>query len=369
MTMVISGSDGVTFPDSTNQFSGGAFSFKNRILNGDMRIAQRGTAAVSTDNSYPVDRFVIRAAGTDELVFSASQDSSAPSGFVNSLKVTVSTPETSFTGAEQFLVRQLIEGTNVSDLGWGTSSATTVTFSFWVRSSLTGDFGGALINSGLNQSYPFLYTISTADTWEKKSITIAGATSGTWLTTTGVGISVNFALGIGPDRLGTAGAWNSNNNTGATGMVQLGLTNGATFYITGVQLEVGSVATPFERRPFGAELALCQRYYYKVFPGASNRTYGNGTSVDTTTLFNTVPSPVTMRVSPTLETTGTASDYAIVRGGGSNTNCNTVPIISDQGSQFVLQVIATLASGLTTGSSGWLRTAADASYLAFNSEL
>jgi hypothetical protein len=368
MTMVISGSDGVTFPDSTNQFSGGAFSFKNRIINGDMRIAQRGTAAVSTDNSYPVDRFVIRAAGTDELVFSASQDSSAPSGFVNSLKVTVSTPETSFTGAEQFLVRQLIEGTNVSDLGWGTSSATTVTFSFWVRSSLTGDFGGALINSGLNQSYPFLYTISTADTWEKKSITIAGATSGTWLTTTGVGISVNFALGIGPDRLGTAGAWNSNNNTGATGMVQLGLTSGATFFITGVQLEVGSVATPFERRPYGTELALCYRYYYKQKAAAQFDTFGAGLC-DTTTVCQAItPFPVLMRVSPTaLEQSGTAGDY-LLRTANTNPTCSAVPTFSIA-SPFSATYNFTVASGLTAGQAIFARGNNTSAFLAWSAEL
>jgi hypothetical protein len=260
MTMVISGSDGVTFPDSTNQFSGGAFSFKNRILNGDMRIDQRNAgAAVTTTGSYPVDRFV--SGNSTDGAFSAQQDSSAPAGFVNSVKVTTTTADASLTGSQQLNFFQYIEGTNVSDLAWGTANAKTVTLSFWVRSSLTGTFGGAVRNSAADRAYPFTYAISAADTWEYKTVTIAGDTSGTWLTTTGTGIGLFFALGAGPDRSGTAGAWVSANYTSVTGATSVIGTLNATWFITGVQLEVGSVATPFERRPYGAELALCQRYY------------------------------------------------------------------------------------------------------------
>jgi hypothetical protein len=258
--MVISGSDGVTFPDSTNQFSGGAFSFKNRILNGDMRIDQRNAgAAVTTTGSYPVDRFV--SGNSTDGAFSAQQDSSAPAGFVNSVKVTTTTADASLTGSQQLNFFQYIEGTNVSDLAWGTANAKTVTLSFWVRSSLTGTFGGAVRNSAADRAYPFTYAISAADTWEYKTVTIAGDTSGTWLTTTGTGIGLFFALGAGPDRSGTAGAWVSANYTSVTGATSVIGTLNATWFITGVQLEVGSVATPFERRPYGAELALCQRYY------------------------------------------------------------------------------------------------------------
>jgi hypothetical protein len=275
MTMVISGSDGVTFPDSTNQFSGGAFSFKNRLINGDMRISQAaGGAAVTVSSLFPVDRFSV--GNTSDGAFSAQQDSSAPVGFVNSVKITTTTADATLTTTQALSFVQRIEGTNMDDLGWGTANAKTITLSFWVRSSLTGTFGGSLRNAAGDRSYPFTYTISVADTWEQKSVTIVGETTGTWLTTTGIGVSVFFGLGVGPDRSGTAGAWNSNNNLSATGAVSVIGTLNATWYITGVQLEVGSVATPFERRPFGTELVLCQRYCLRVGDGLTG--IASGTS-------------------------------------------------------------------------------------------
>jgi hypothetical protein len=234
--------------------------FRNRIINGDMRIDQRNAgAAVTTSSSFPVDRFSIQ--NSTDGAFSAQQDSSVPAGFVNSVKITATTADGTLTTTQNFQFIQAVEGVNVSDLAWGTANAKTVTLSFWVRSSLTGTFGASLRNSALNRSYAFSYSISVADTWEQKSVTIAGDTSGTWLTTTGVGIYVNFGLGVGPDRSGTAGAWAGANYIAPTGAVSVIGTLNATWYITGVQLEVGSVATPFERRPYGTELQLCQRYF------------------------------------------------------------------------------------------------------------
>jgi hypothetical protein len=192
----------------------------------------------------------------------------------------------------------------VSDLAWGSASAKTVTLSFQVRSSVTGTFGGALRNSADDRSYPFTYSISSANTWETKSVTIAGDTSGTWLTTTGIGIQIIFSLGSGSSRIGTAGAWAAAEYTGATGETNLMATLNATWYITGVQLEVGSVATPFERRDYGRELMLCQRYY--------ETSYDSGTAVPTNTqngaiwfcptgtrLIYSYPFKVTKRASPT----------------------------------------------------------------------
>ena len=245
--------------------SNGVF-FRNRIINGDMRIDQRNAgAAVTTSGAFPVDRFVV--GNTTDGAFSAQQDSSVPTGggFVNSLKITTTTADATLTTTQNLAFQQAIEGTNTADFMFGAASARTITLSFWVRSSLTGTFGGALRNSAVNRSYPFTYSISVADTWEYKTVTIPGDTSGTWLTTTGIGVYVSFGLGAGPDRSGTAGAWNSNSNTSATGAVSVIGTINATWYVTGVQLETGSVATPFERRPYGTELALCQRYYEKSY--------------------------------------------------------------------------------------------------------
>jgi hypothetical protein len=266
MTMVISGSDGVTFPDSTNQFSGGAFSFKNRIINGDMRIDQRNAgAAVTASGDYPVDRFIVT--NTTNAAFSAQQDSSAPEGFNKSLKLTITTAQTNNTGNAQVIHR--IEGTNIADLGWGTANAKTITVSFWVRSSLTGTFGGYLRNSGGTRSYPFTYSISSADTWEYKTVAVSGDTSGTWLTDNSLGVQLSFSLFAVSSSQQTAGSWYAGNATGATGQTQLASTLNATWYITGVQLEVGSVSTPFERRPFGAELVLCMRYFETSGSGGS----------------------------------------------------------------------------------------------------
>jgi len=231
---------------------------RNRIINGAMEIAQRGTSAVTASGSYPVDRFYTQI--STDGAFSAQQDSSAPVGFVNSVKLTTTTADASLGATQYWIFRHKIEGYNVADLDWGTANAKTVTVSFWVRSSLTGTFGGVLANTGQSRIYPFTYTISAADTWEQKSLTIAGDTTGTWLTNNGTGLEIIFGLGVGTDYSGTAGSWSGTFALSATGATSVIGTLNATWYITGVQLEAGSVATSFERRSYGQELALCQRY-------------------------------------------------------------------------------------------------------------
>ena len=238
--------------------------FKNRIINGGMTISQRGTSFTSA-GAYSLDRWYQNVPTPSS--FSVSQSSTAPAGFTKSLAVTVTTGGT-IGGAANYLV-QFIEGNNVADLSFGTSSASTITISFWVRSSVTGTFGGALRNSAVSpatsfRSYPFTYSISASNTWEYKTVTITGdgtAGAGQWNTDTSASFSLFFDLGSGAVT-GTAGAWAGANAVGATGtQTSLMTTNGATFYITGVQLEKGSTATSFDYRPYGTELALCQRYY------------------------------------------------------------------------------------------------------------
>ena len=217
MTTIISGSSpSITFSDSTTQSttapSTSTFGFKNRIINGGMVIDQRnaGAAIASPSDNYTTDRFYSRQVGGG--VASVQQSSTAPAGFTNSLLYTVTTPDSSIVTTDRYYVAQFIEGYTIADFGWGTASAATVTLSFWVRSSLTGTFGGALNNGG-TRSYPFTYTINAANTFEQKTITIAGDTSGTWLTTNGVGLQVFFSLGSGPTYSGTAGSWSTNNYT------------------------------------------------------------------------------------------------------------------------------------------------------------
>jgi hypothetical protein len=371
MTMVISGSDGVTFPDSTNQFSGGAFSFKNRIINGDMRIDQRNAGA---SLSYPsstyancLDRW--QGQNSNDGAFTIQQVSDAPTGFVNSLKFTTTTADASLAATQQAWIRQPIEGLNVPDLAWGTASAKTVTLSFWVRSSLTGTFGGAITNNAENRSYPFTYSISAADTWEYKTITIAGDTSGTWLTTNSRGVILILGLGVGSTYSGTAGAWAGATYLTATGAVSVIGTLNATWYITGVQLEVGSVATPFERRPFGTELALCQRYCYAQNKLVTNSYYAFGTGFATsiTTGQLATPFPVSMRANPSA--TYSAANLFFVDAAVSTSNGFTVIQQDQVGNNFGYSSF-TGGTGATSGYSGrWLANAGDAAWIIWSAEL
>jgi hypothetical protein len=293
----------------------GYYGFKSRIINGAMVIDQRNAGASMTANggTFAVDRFVF---STNQVGKATAQRSTtAPTGFINSLLVT-SSAATSFASGDFFSVKQAIEGFNCADLNWGATAASegktaaTVTVSFWVRSSLTGTFGGALNNSAVDRSYPFSYTISSANTWEQKSVTIAGDTSGTWLSDNGAGIQVRFALGMGSTYSGTAGAWVAGDIESVTGAVNVLGTNGATFYITGVQLEKGSTATSFDYRPYSAELALCQRYYQNYGKNANAEIFGafNGTGRQRCSFVWPTP----MRASATLSTTGTPDMYSYV---------------------------------------------------------
>jgi len=244
------------------------FGLKNRIINGAMVIDQRNAGASGTATGYTIDRWGYYGVQSSKGTWQQNAGSvTPPTGFTNYLGFTSSSSYTTVSG-DLFELYQSIEGYNIADLDFGKSTAKTVTLSFWVRSSLTGTFGASLTNSGNTRNYPFTYTISSANTWEYKTVTIAGDTTGTWLTTNGVGCVVIFSLGIGSGTyVGTAGAWNGTTSaiipSGTTSVVG---TNGATFYITGVQLEKGSTATSFDYRHFGTELALCQRYYQKSFP-------------------------------------------------------------------------------------------------------
>jgi hypothetical protein len=286
--------------------------FRNRILNGDCRIDQRnaGASVTPTGTTYTLDRWALYPTQASKL--SVQQSTTAPAGFTNSALIT-SLSAYSVGAGDFFAFGQRVEGFNVADLGWGTASAQTVTLSFWVRSSLTGTFGGSLVNSAATRSYPFTYTVNSANTYEQKTVTIAGDTSGTWVTNNGIGIALYFGLGVGSTYSGTAGAWSGNYYFAATGATSVVGTNGATFYITGVQLEAGSVASPFERRDYGRELMMCQRYYFKTFeqntaPAQNIGSYSGAFVYPTTTAGATINRshnlffPVQMRASPTLTT-------------------------------------------------------------------
>jgi len=323
MTVSISGTNGLVFNDASTQntsaFTGG-FAFRNRIINGAMVISQRVAVAtpVTVNSSldfYACDRFSATGQGTDG-VFTIQQSTTAPSGFSNSILATVTTADSSVGATQYYIpVRQKIEGFNVADLGWGTASAATVTLSFWVRCSVTGTFGGSITNSAQNRSYPFSYTINSANTFEQKTITIVGDTTGSWVTNNGNGMDIFWSIGMGSTYSGTAGAWAGTAYFSSTGATNLISTNGATFYITGVQLEKGSTATSFDYRPYGTELQLCQRYL-PAFNRQSNDIFGVGQSTSATTGLFFIPFQVTPRVVPTGVTTSTASDFYVVNTAG-----------------------------------------------------
>jgi hypothetical protein len=269
---------------------------RNRIINGDMRIAQRGAAGGTGAFINYIDQFSVgRDGGTTGNSFSQSSD--APVGFANSALLTVTATNGSPGATNYFEIRHAIEANNMYDFLFGTVNAQTVVLSFWVKSSVTGTFGGAFNNSGFNYCYPFSYAINSANTWEYKTITITGATAGTWLTGVNAGCYILWSLGLGSTYLGTSGAWTATRKQGVTGQVQLWETNGATFRLTGVQLEVGSTATPFEHRPYGTELALCQRYYQRI-----DGFFAVG--FNSTTMTGSINFPIEMRSSPTITVSG-----------------------------------------------------------------
>jgi len=339
---------------------------RNRVINGDMRIDQRNAGASVTPSSgqYLTDRWQV--ALTQSSKFTAQQNAGSvtrPSQFTNYLGFTSSSAY-SIVAGDYFVTRQVIEGFNVADLAWGTASAQSVTLSFWVRSSLTGTFGGALQNDASNRSYPFTYSISAANTWEQKTLTIAGDTTGTWLTTNGGGIYVTLGFGVGTTFSGTAGSWSGSNFLSATGATSVVGTSGATFYITGVQLEPGSVATPFERRSYGAELALCQRYCVR-YGGNHVSEYVTPYGLTYVSTLNYVASvfPVEMRAVPTVSYSNLQWSW--------QANITTITgLIVEKGSTKVCGLYATTAGGETSFRSGVLAANNSLSaFLQFSAEL
>jgi hypothetical protein len=309
MPITLNGDTGIVTPMYNGSITANAVTpsvnMKNRIINGAMVIDQRNAGASGTSQSYPVDRWLYQPSQSNKITWQQNAGSvTPPAGFKNYLGITSSSAY-SVTSGDYFFLSQTIEGYNIADLGWGASGASTVTLSFWVRSSLTGTFGGSIRAGGFDQSYPFSYTINSANTWEYETITITGATAGTFGSTNGNGLQVCFSLGAGSTYSGTAGAWSGSNLVSATGATSVVGTNGATFYITGVQLEVGSTATSFDYRPFGTELQLCQRYYQAFYGNGGVSLIGRTNASSGQGVWLTLPIPVTMRASPTGTRVGT----------------------------------------------------------------
>jgi hypothetical protein len=369
MPIVLNGTTGITTPTYNGSVAAEYLvpvtGFKNRIINGAMVIDQRnaGASVTASTGTYTLDRW--RAYSSQASKFTVQQNAGSvtpPVGFTNYLGVTSSSAYSS-GASDLFIMQQLIEGFNTADLGWGTANAKTVTLSFWVRSSLTGTFSGTFMNSAANRSYPFTYTINSANTWEFETITVAGDTTGTWVgATNGIGIRLNWNLGSGSSNLGTAGAWAGSELYGSTGSVSVVGTNGATFYITGVQLEVGSTATSFDTRSYGTELALCQRYL-PAWRGIYNGWCGQNTS--TTGGQINIPFPVTARTGPTGLFISSVNHLDVTLSNAAAQNCTafTFNVATDQ-----MAIICNygVASGLTAGNATNMRSNSPSFVLYFN---
>jgi hypothetical protein len=368
MSLALNGTNGVTYNDGTLQSS--APVGRNRIINGNMAIDQRnaGTSLTVTavyPPAYSMDRFYVYGSVTSK--FTAQQNAGSvtpPTGFTNYLGCT-SLSAYSVGSSDNFLFGQYIEGFNVADLDFGKATAKTVTLSFWVRSSLTGTFGGSLVNSANNRSYVFSYTISSANTWEQKSITITGDITGTWLTNNGVGLALNFSIGSGSTFSTTAGSWVTGNFLNVTGATSVVGTSGATFYITGVQLETGTTATDFENLQYGTQLSLCQRYYQKIsgsINGGAYQQFAIITYESATTAWGVIPLKVTMRSQPTTTYSGSFT----VNYGTQGTLIND----TNQTGGDLATIGWTTGSGGTVPSAAYIRANnSTATFISFSSEL
>jgi hypothetical protein len=360
--ITLDGSLGITQAGEFNSDS--SFGFKNRIINGAMVISQYNGTSSNTpiNNGYPIDRFIYKS--TQASKFTAQQVTTAPAGFINSLQLTVASAVT-VGSSDFFAIGQRIEGLNLYDIGFGTAACKTTSLSFQVRSSLTGTFGGALTNAAGDASYAFTYTISAANTWTSISIAVPAVTTGTWVTDNSTCLQVWFGLGVGSTYNGTAGSWVNGNNFSATGATSVVATAGATFLVTGVQLEVGSTATSFDYRPYGTELALCQRYYY-LHASGNGVPIGMASQYQSTTMYGMLQFPVTMRIAPTISSVSGTNFYNFYRNGA-----------ADNFNSFSQQSSSTTGYGFfnsseisgTAGDSGWVEGGNASSFVAFGAEL
>lgn len=313
--------------------------FRNLIINGDMSIDQRNGGAsqtIASANTYYIDRFLAREVTDGALTI--DQDTTSPDDFTHSMKITTTTADASLSSTQRAYVVQKIEGHNISKLAFGTSSAKTITISFYVRSSLTGTFSGSILNEGENRSYVFEYTINSADTWERKTITIAGDTSGTWNTDNTVGMLIYFSMGMGSTYSGSAGAWSGNQLFASTGSTNLVSTLNATWFMTGLQIEQGDSATPFEFLPFDVNLRRCRRYYFQ--PEFGTEHFLNTIDSDNTYRRTNIVHPNSMRASPT----GTVTTSL-----GSGTHASGKPAISGTNKD------SSAVNGDLTGNAGFAR--------------
>lgn len=354
--------------------SGQLAGFRNRIINGSMDIAQRGTSGtiLSTSGYQSVDRWGTR--GTTGSGHTFAQVTDAPTGFISSAKVTVGTGGTPAAGDLNYIY-QAIEGYNVMDFAFGTSSAQTIVVSFWVKASISGTYAFNIINMANNRSYVTNYTVANPNVWQYQSIVIPGDITGTWLTNNNTGLYVLWDLGSGSTyNTSTINSWQAGWYQNQSTSVRPISTSGATFQITGVQLEKGSVATQFERRSYGLELALCQRYFFGFLNGGVLTVSGPINSI-----LAQMKSPVTMRIAPTASTNVASGNYtagapganqwAFVAAGAVYPSVSSGTITIDPTQATTTNIVSILAYGMNLSSVPNMMVLGSNMYATYSAEL
>jgi len=356
-----------------------AQSNRNLIINGAMNVAQRGTSfADPSDGSYSLDRMNIF--NNNDGATTITQDSTVPSGegFYNSIKFDVTTADGTIAAGQYLALNQKIEGKNHAILGYGASGAKTIVVSFYAKSNLTGIYNYSVRNSVANRAYIKEFSITSANTWERISFTIPGDTSGTWLTTNGNGAIHQISLSMGSTFQGTANQYNSTNVVATSNQVNFLSSTDNEFFVTGWQVEIGEVATPFEHRSFADEYAACQRYYFKMGQGVGGLPtpsgdyfrYAIGACQGSTSAECQFFPPVPMRTTPTLEQTGTAGDYALYEADAVHALTGVPAINSAQSSFTQFNVTASSNGNLASGNAAELMNNNNGTaYLAFSAEL
>lgn len=353
-----------------------ALSNRNLLINGSMQVDQRnsGSSYTMANATYGLDRWGGYSSAASK--YSVQRlTTTPPAGFAYYQRVT-SLAATADIAGGYYVLYQVIEGFNSSKLSWGTASAKSISLSFWVRSSLTGTFGGGLRNAGSGgfYSYAFTYTINAANTWEYKTISITGSTAGTWGSSNDIGINIFFDLGTNSDNTQAAGSWANVNKLGANGCVRLVGTNAATLDFTGVQFEQGAVATPFESEDYGTTLAKCQRYYYRnsaVNSGGLYNIFGIGQADSTTNVEGYIAFPVAMRTAPSsIDVTATASNYAFY-GATVVSALTSVPVFASANSSIYAQGVSFRSTGAATVGRAYqlLANNNNTAYIGFSAEL
>ena len=343
------------------------------IINGDMAISQRGTSLSSQSSSTRLlDRFSNDIGGGGAITI--SQDTDTPnSTFLNSMKMVVATADSSIAAADAYRFTYTVEGKDIATVGLGNSDCQTMTLTFWVRSSVTGTYGIGFQNSAETENYVDEYAISSANTWEKKVINIPVRTSGTWLTTNGVGLGIRWDLGSGTNYNGTADTWQTTSGKvyRTSSCVNWIATASATFYVTGVQLEVGTFDAnsipPFQHESFGDSLIRCQRYCQVFAGGAASDVFATGQAYGTTNWLCCLHLHTQMRTQPSVAFAGSASDYSVFSAAAGNVT--TTSVSATNLTPDAVNLIGTTSSGLSAGNATMLRALNATASVTVTSEL